>query len=78
VVIRGPISNISDEYKQWAEKSWDGNHPLAKGILSISRITGLSKSLAKMAFDILTVLASSADCVKRCLVSSATFWRRGE
>ena len=31
---RGPISNIGDEYKQWAEeKSLDENHPLAKDIL---------------------------------------------
>jgi hypothetical protein len=33
--------------------------------------------LAKMAFDILTVLEASVG-VKECLVSSATLWRRGE
>ena len=38
MVIRGPISNIGDEYKQWTEEeSLDENHALAKDILSISR-----------------------------------------
>jgi hypothetical protein len=62
--IPGPISNTGDEYKQWAEeKPLDENHPLAKDPISywMSQRSTYPR-LAKMAFDILTIPASSADC----------------